>query len=69
MKPIRLTLESINLGKSITRSTKIYLNESQWDDQKKLIRNTNHDAKILNRRLQKDIADLQSELLLQTIRK
>jgi len=50
-------------GKSATRSTKIYLKEDQWDSNKKVIRK-HIDAVLLNRRLQKDFADLQSELLL-----
>jgi len=49
--------------KSATRSTKIYLADNQWNDKTKQIRN-HPNAATLNRRLAKDFADLQSELLL-----
>ena len=50
--------------KSFTRSTKICVIEKQWDDKKKQIKNANPNAVVLNRRILKDFADLQSELLL-----
>lgn len=59
-----LNFRIYHLGKSWTRSTKIYLNDSQWDDKKKVIRNNHPEAKLLNRKLLKDFADLQSNLLL-----
>lgn len=51
-------------SKATTRSTKIYVLESYWDDERKLIKNGHPKASILNRRLTKDFADLQSALLL-----
>ena len=58
-----LNFRIYHLGKSSTRSTKIYLKVNQWDDKKKVIK-SHPDAALLNRRFQKDFADLQSELLL-----
>ena len=51
-------------GKTSTRSTKIYVTEKQWDDKKKLIRNAHPQSMALNKRILKDFADLQSELIL-----
>ena len=59
-----LNFRIYHLGKSWTRSTKIYLKDSQWDEKKKVIRNNHPEAKLLNRKLLKDFADLQSDLLL-----
>lgn len=58
-----LNFRIYHLGKSSTRSTKIYLKVNQWDDKKKVIK-SHPDAALLNRRFQKDFANLQSELLL-----
>ena len=38
--------------------------ENQWDDKKKLIKSAYPHAESLNKRLLKDFADLQSELIL-----
>lgn len=51
-------------GKSTTRSSKICITEKQWDDKKKQINSIHTNASILNRLLTKQLADLQSELLL-----
>lgn len=51
-------------GKTSTRSTKIYVEEKQWDDKKKLIKNLHPQSDALNKRLLKDFADLQSGLIL-----
>lgn len=50
--------------KTTTRSTKIYLNEKDWDDSKKLILKSHPLYKTLNAKLIKDLADLQSQLML-----
>lgn len=52
------------LGKSTTRSSKIYVNEKQWDDKKKVIKANHSNSATLNRLLTKKLADLQSGLLL-----
>jgi len=51
-------------GTSTTRSTKIDVLESQWDDVKKLVKKGHPTAFAFNRLLTKQIADLQSTLLL-----
>ena len=51
-------------GTSTTRSTKIDVLESQWDDVKKLVKKVHPTAVAFNRLLTKQIADLQSTLLL-----
>lgn len=50
--------------KTTTRSTKIYVNECDWDDQKKLILKSHPLYKALNTKLKKGLANLQSQLLL-----
>jgi len=50
-------------GKASIRSTKIYIREDQWNEEKKIIRSNHPHAPTLNRRLTKDLADLQSQLL------
>ena len=50
--------------KTRTRSTKIYVQEELWDDEKKEIKKSHPESKLLNQRLKKQFADLQSELLL-----
>lgn len=51
-------------GKSTIRSVKIYIKEDQWDDEKKLVLKSHPNSATLNKRLLKEFADLQSELLL-----
>ena len=51
-------------GKSTIRSVKIYIMEDQWDDQKKVAMKNHPNSVTLNKRLLKEFADLQSELLL-----
>ncbi|CAM4307517.1 Site-specific recombinase XerD [Pedobacter westerhofensis] len=51
-------------GKSTIRSVKIYIKEDQWDDQKKVVLKNHPNSVTLNKRLLKEFADLQSELLL-----
>ena len=51
-------------GASTTRSTKIDVMESQWDDNKKAVKKNHPTALALNRLLTKQVADLQSTLLL-----
>lgn len=51
-------------GKSTTRSSKIYVNEINWDNERKSIKSKHPNATALNRLLTKQLADLQSELLL-----
>lgn len=51
-------------SKATTRSTKIYVEEGQWDDQRKTIKNGHPNASVLNRRLTKDFAEIQAALLL-----
>ena len=55
--------------RSFTRSTKICITKKQWDDKKKQIKNIHPNYLILNRRILKDFADLQSELLLASDKK
>ena len=50
--------------KTTTRSTKIAISERNWDDEKKEIKRSHPGAKLLNQKLKKMFADLQSELLL-----
>ncbi len=50
--------------KTTTRSSKICVLESEWDDGSKTIRKSNPDHKLLNIKLKKSFADLQSGLLL-----
>ena len=50
--------------KATIRSAKIYIREDQWNEEKRTIKTNHPSAAILNRRLAKDYADLQSELLL-----
>ena len=52
------------LGKSTTRSSKIYVNEKQWDDKRKVIKSNHSNSATLYRLLAKQLADLQSSLLL-----
>ncbi|SEA76950.1 site-specific integrase [Pedobacter hartonius] len=52
-----------HLGKSTTRSSKLYVSEKQWDDKKKTIKSIHPQAQMLNRMLIKQLADLQSSLL------
>lgn len=51
-------------GKSTIRSVKIYIKEEQWDDEKKVVLKNHPNSVTLNKRLLKELADLQSELLL-----
>ncbi|TCC98046.1 site-specific integrase [Pedobacter psychroterrae] len=51
-------------GKASTRSTRITIAERYWDEKKKQIKNTHPTAGLLNTRLRKDLADLQSKLIL-----
>jgi integrase/recombinase XerD len=51
-------------GSSTTRSTKLDVLESQWDDVKKSVKKSHPTASAFNRLLTKQIADLQSSLLL-----
>jgi len=51
-------------GSSTTRSARIDVLESQWDDVKKLVKKNHPTALAYNRLLTKQIADLQSTLLL-----
>ncbi len=51
-------------NKSTTRSAKIDVSESQWDDAKKIIKKSHSNASTLNRLLAKQLSDIQSELLL-----
>lgn len=51
-------------GKATVRSAKIYVREDQWNGEKRLIRSNHPNASTLNKRLTKDFADLQSQLLL-----
>lgn len=51
-------------SKATTRSTKIYVQECHWDDISKVIKNGHPKASLLNRRLAKDFADIQSALVL-----
>jgi len=51
-------------GKSTTRSTKIDVSDNDWDDTKKVIKKSHPNSSILNKLLQKQLVDLQSELLL-----
>jgi integrase/recombinase XerD len=51
-------------GTSTTRSARIDVLESQWDDVKKLVKKNHPTALAYNRLLTKQIADLQSTLLL-----
>jgi hypothetical protein len=51
-------------GKSTIRSTKIDVSDNYWDDTKKAIKKSHPNASILNKLLQKQLVDLQSELLL-----
>ena len=50
--------------KTTTRSIKIYVNEKDWDDSLKIIKRSNSLHKTLNLKLQKEFADLQSQILL-----
>lgn len=50
--------------KTTTRSSKIYVLETDWDNEAKIIRKSNPLHKPLNIKLKKTFADLQSELLL-----
>ena len=50
--------------KTRTRSSKIYVSSEFWDDTKKEVKKSHPDAKLLNQKLKKMFADLQSELLL-----
>ncbi|MDB5015349.1 MAG: Site-specific recombinase XerD [Mucilaginibacter sp.] len=50
--------------KTTTRSTKIYVQENEWDETIKSIKKSNPLHKSLNVKLKKDLADLQSQLLL-----
>ncbi|WP_162141775.1 site-specific integrase [Daejeonella oryzae] len=50
--------------KTTTRSTKISINESCWDEDKKEIKRNHPNFKLLNQSLKKQFADIQSELLL-----
>ncbi|MBC8987744.1 site-specific integrase [Pedobacter sp. N36a] len=51
-------------SKTSTRSTKINVLENQWDGIKNIIKSNHPNSKVLNKRLLKDFADLQSKLLL-----
>jgi len=51
-------------GKSTIRSVKIYLQKEQWDDEKKLVLKCHPQSSALNKRILKEFASLQSELLL-----
>ena len=50
--------------KTTTRSAKIYVLENDWDNESKSIKKSNPLHKTLNLKLKKDLADLQSNLLL-----
>jgi len=50
--------------KTTTRSSKIYVQESDWDDETKTIKKSNSQHKLLNVKLKKAYADMQSRLLL-----
>ena len=51
-------------GSSTTRSARIDVLETHWDDVKKLVKKSHPTASAFNRLLTKQIADLQSTLLL-----
>jgi hypothetical protein len=50
--------------KTRTRNSKIYVLSEDWDDGKKEIKKVHPESKLLNQKLKKQFADLQSELLL-----
>ncbi|GAA4098771.1 hypothetical protein GCM10022392_23380 [Mucilaginibacter panaciglaebae] len=50
--------------KTTTRSSKIYVLESEWDNETKCIKKSNSQHKLLNVKLKKAYADIQSQLLL-----
>jgi integrase/recombinase XerD len=50
--------------KTTTRSSKIYVLESEWDNDLKSIKKSNPQHKLLNVKLKKAYADIQSQLLL-----
>jgi integrase/recombinase XerD len=52
--------------KTTTRSCKLFVKERDWDDTEKSIKKTNPQHKVLNLKLRKSFADLQSQLLLAT---
>lgn len=50
--------------KTTTRSSKIYVLETEWDNETKSINKSNSQHKLLNVKLKKAYADIQSQLLL-----
>jgi len=50
--------------KTTTRSAKIYVLESDWDEVSKTIKKSNQLHKVLNLKLKKDFVDIQPQLLL-----
>ncbi|MHB8208650.1 phage integrase SAM-like domain-containing protein [Mucilaginibacter sp.] len=50
--------------KTTTRSSKIYVLESDWDNESKTIKKSNTQHKLLNIKLKKEYADIQSQLLI-----
>ena len=50
--------------KTTTRSAKISIPKEDWDDDLKIIKKSNSQHKLLNLKLKKDFADIQSQLLL-----
>lgn len=53
-----------HLGKTRMISSKISIEEKYWDEKKKLIKVSHQNGEALNRHITKQLADLQSELLL-----